>query len=140
MPPTKSPQKSKVDAILRQFNSLGYQSKQLVFLILLGELRSQIPRSNPARKILDEFASLSPQNKSALKKHLGTRRRSQNAKAVKPSPKKKSATPARRKTPSRTTPKRKSGKNIPGAVNLSKAPPRWYYAPHYNNGARHSAW
>ena len=121
----KQTQSEKVDAILKQFNGLGFQSKQLVFLIMLGDLRSNIPRSNPARKLLNEIAGMTPKNKEVFKKNLISRRQVQNTPPVR-----KSSPKARSPPTPLSGSRRKRPNTVPGAVNMTNLP-KWYYGPHY---------
>ena len=120
-------QTEKVDSIINQFNGLSFKSKQLVFLRMLEDLRSNVPKSNPSRAMFDEIAKLSPQNKLALKRELAGKRSVQN----KGLPKKPNTS---RPSVSRPTPGsgRKNARSLPGAVDLS-APPRWYWGPHFSD-------
>jgi len=126
-------QTEKVDSIIGQFNGLSFKSKQLVFLRMLEDLRSNVPRSSPARGVFDEIAKLSPHNKLALKQALAEKRRVQNRGLPKKSnvPRPNVSKPRSPPTPA-SGPRRKNARSLPGAVNLSTAPPRWYWGPHFS--------
>jgi len=126
----------KVDAILKQFDGLGFQSKQLIFLMMLGGLKANLPRSNPMRQLLDEIAKLTPKNKGAFKNRLANRRSVQNGyrngSPVKGSPVKKSPSKPRSPPTPLSGSRRKDPNRVPGAVNLTNLP-KWYYGPHFAN-------
>lgn len=128
--PTQT-QSDKVAKFLTQFNGLGFKSKQLIFLILLEDLRSNVPRSDPARKLLDEIAGLAPGNRLALKRGLGAKRELQN-RPVKKHPVKPRSPP----TPLAVARRAKNASTIAGGVSLARSPPKWYYGPHYTDKRR----
>lgn len=120
-------QTEKVDSIIGQFNGLSFKSKQLVFLRMLGDLRSNVPKSSPAKAVFDEIAKLAPKNRLALKQALVEKRRVQNRGLP------KIPNAPRPRSPPTPAPRRKNARSLAGAVTLSNDLPRWYWGPHFSN-------